>query len=199
MRIHSLKTGASEETPLMTKNMRRTKDLEKAMRYKKVIIRVQFPDKFVLQGVFRPLEPVGAVKQFVREHLQNSVDNFHLYTTPPKCLLKDDKQTLHQAKLIPAALVHVSSTQSSELVLRNELIEEAVSYLEAENKAFDILKKRNTDKKAPSLQSSDVSAPTTSSSRETTATETQRKPTASEFMPSKADGSSDRKVPKWFR
>uniref|UniRef100_A0A8C6NI09 ASPSCR1 tether for SLC2A4, UBX domain containing n=1 Tax=Nothobranchius furzeri TaxID=105023 RepID=A0A8C6NI09_NOTFU len=45
-----------EETPLMTKSMRETRMKEKIERYPKVVLRVQFPDRHVLQGFFRPLE-----------------------------------------------------------------------------------------------------------------------------------------------
>ena len=47
---------AMSEQPLMTQSMRKA-DLEaKYARYSKVIIRIQFPDRLVLQGVFRARE-----------------------------------------------------------------------------------------------------------------------------------------------
>ena len=40
----------------MTSSLRRAKLEEEYSRYDRVIIRVQFPDKLVLQGLFRPRE-----------------------------------------------------------------------------------------------------------------------------------------------
>ncbi|CAG5929026.1 unnamed protein product [Menidia menidia] len=45
-----------EEAPLMTKALRESQMKEKMERYPKVVLRVQFPDRHVLQGFFRPLE-----------------------------------------------------------------------------------------------------------------------------------------------
>ncbi|XP_075946640.1 tether containing UBX domain for GLUT4 isoform X3 [Anarhichas minor] len=45
-----------EEAPLMTKSLREAQMKEKMERYPKVVLRVQFPDRHVLQGFFRPLE-----------------------------------------------------------------------------------------------------------------------------------------------
>uniref|UniRef100_A0AAQ5Z3W6 RBD domain-containing protein n=1 Tax=Amphiprion ocellaris TaxID=80972 RepID=A0AAQ5Z3W6_AMPOC len=67
-----------EESPLMTKSLREAQMKEKMDRYPKVVLRVQFPDRHVLQGFFRPLETVGAVKQFVRSHLEDPQLSFYL-------------------------------------------------------------------------------------------------------------------------
>ncbi|KAI2658923.1 Tether containing UBX domain for GLUT4 [Labeo rohita] len=47
---------ALEEAPLMTKSLRESQMKEKLDRYPKVALRVQFPDRHILQGFFRPLE-----------------------------------------------------------------------------------------------------------------------------------------------
>uniref|UniRef100_A0A667WUM2 ASPSCR1 tether for SLC2A4, UBX domain containing n=1 Tax=Myripristis murdjan TaxID=586833 RepID=A0A667WUM2_9TELE len=67
-----------EEAPLMTKALRETQMKEKMDRYPKVVLRVQFPDRHVLQGFFRPLETVAAVRHFVRSHLENPELSFYL-------------------------------------------------------------------------------------------------------------------------
>ncbi|XP_043352438.1 tether containing UBX domain for GLUT4 isoform X5 [Dermochelys coriacea] len=45
-----------EEAPLMTKSLREAQMKEKLQHYPKVVLRVQFPDRHVLQGFFRPNE-----------------------------------------------------------------------------------------------------------------------------------------------
>ena len=45
-----------QDQPLMTSSLRKAKLEEVYSNYERVIIRVQFPDKLVLQGLFRPRE-----------------------------------------------------------------------------------------------------------------------------------------------
>ncbi|KAG8507539.1 Tether containing UBX domain for GLUT4 [Galemys pyrenaicus] len=71
-----------------------------------VALRVQFPDRYVLQGFFCPNETVGDLRDFVRSHLGNPDLPFYLFVAPPKTLLDDHTLTLFQANLFPAALVH---------------------------------------------------------------------------------------------
>ncbi|TSL68216.1 Myeloid-associated differentiation marker-like protein 2 [Bagarius yarrelli] len=82
-----------EEAPLMTQALREAQRKEKMDRYPKVVLRVQFPDRQVLQGFFRPLETVIA---------------------PPKTKLDDPTATLFQANLFPAALVYFGSDVKTE-------------------------------------------------------------------------------------
>lgn len=45
------------------------KTLHKLTRYKDTVIRVQFPDRLVLQGTFAAVDTVRAVMDFVREYI----------------------------------------------------------------------------------------------------------------------------------
>ncbi|XP_028675046.2 tether containing UBX domain for GLUT4 [Erpetoichthys calabaricus] len=83
-----------EEAPLLTKATRESKMREKLIRYPKIIVRVQFPDRHVLQGFFRPLETVGALEEFIKEHLNNPGLSFYLFVAPPKLVLDDPAATL---------------------------------------------------------------------------------------------------------
>ncbi|KAG8015168.1 Tether containing UBX domain for GLUT4 [Nibea albiflora] len=98
-----------EEAPLMTKSLKEAQMKEKMERYPKVVLRVQFPDRRVLQGFFRPLETVGALRHFVRSHLEDPQLSFYLFITPPKTILDDPSATLFQADLFPGALVYFGS------------------------------------------------------------------------------------------
>uniref|UniRef100_A0A673IAW5 RBD domain-containing protein n=1 Tax=Sinocyclocheilus rhinocerous TaxID=307959 RepID=A0A673IAW5_9TELE len=85
---------ALEEAPLVTKSLRESQMKEKLDRYPKVALRVQFPDRHVLQGFFRPLETVFFC---------------FLVVAPPKTILDEPNVTLFQASLFPAALVYFGS------------------------------------------------------------------------------------------
>ncbi|KAL4687540.1 hypothetical protein H8959_019668, partial [Pygathrix nigripes] len=67
-----------EEAPLVTKAFREAQIKEKLERYPKVALRVLFPDRYVLQGFFRPSETVGDLRDFVRSHLGNPELSFYL-------------------------------------------------------------------------------------------------------------------------
>ncbi|KAI8741993.1 tether containing UBX domain for GLUT4, partial [Biomphalaria glabrata] len=98
-----------EDQPLMTKAMKRAQTEALYDQYERVVIRVQFPEKLTLQGVFRPRELVSALYSFVQEHLENKKISFYLYTTPPKFILKDKKSTLSSNHLAPAVIVYFGS------------------------------------------------------------------------------------------
>lgn len=70
------------DQPMLTEKMREMEEeqsqLNKLNRYKAVIIRVQFPNRYVLQGTFTPYETVEKVLDFVRSYLMNADINFHL-------------------------------------------------------------------------------------------------------------------------
>lgn len=76
------KRAEYEENPLLTSALRKLEEDKKVLRhlnqYKKSVIRVQFPDRTVLQGTFKPLETIEVVMDFVREYLEDSSTEFHL-------------------------------------------------------------------------------------------------------------------------
>ncbi|XP_027019044.2 tether containing UBX domain for GLUT4 [Tachysurus fulvidraco] len=121
-----------EEAPLMTQSLREALKKEKINRYPKVVLRVQFPDRRVLQGFFRPLETVALLNQFVRTHLQDPDLPFYLFIAPPKTKLDDPSVTLFQANLFPAALVYFGSDVKTECYLRNDHVDSSVSALQAD-------------------------------------------------------------------
>nr|XP_046261757.1 tether containing UBX domain for GLUT4 [Scatophagus argus] len=120
-----------EEAPLMTKSLREAQMKEKIERYPKVVLRIQFPDRHVLQGFFRPLETVGAVRSFVRSHLEDPQLSFYLFITPPKTILSDSSATLFQADLFPGALVYFGSDVKTDFYIKRELLDSSVSAMQA--------------------------------------------------------------------
>lgn len=64
-----------EDAPLATGAQRELDSnkttLNKLHKYRRAVLRIQFPNQMVLQGLFGPLETVNAVKDFVKEYLAN--------------------------------------------------------------------------------------------------------------------------------
>ncbi|XP_030389828.1 tether containing UBX domain for GLUT4 isoform X2 [Gopherus evgoodei] len=97
-----------EEAPFMTKSLREAQTKEKLERYPKVVLRVQFPDRHVLQGFFRPGETVGILRDFVRSHLADAELPFYLFIAPPRAILRNENETLFQVWRILVLLRHYS-------------------------------------------------------------------------------------------
>ncbi|XP_064532412.1 tether containing UBX domain for GLUT4 [Pseudopipra pipra] len=116
-----------EEAPLMTKSLRESQLKEKLERYPKVVLRVHFPDRHVLQGFFHPSETVGILKDFVRSHLADAELPFYLFVAPPRIILNDESLTLFEAKLFPTAVIHFGSEECRACYLKSDLLSSAVS------------------------------------------------------------------------
>lgn len=73
--------GTSDQ-PLLTAQLRELEEskerISKLNRYKKAIIRIEFPDRHVLQGTFTPTETIEAVMDFVRTYLATPEIDFVL-------------------------------------------------------------------------------------------------------------------------
>ncbi|NXS95991.1 ASPC1 protein, partial [Jacana jacana] len=93
-----------EEAPLMTKSLREAQLKEKLERYPKVVLRVRFPDRHVLQGFFHPSETVGALRDFVRSHLADADLPFYLFIAPPRIILNEESLTLFEVRAHTCAL-----------------------------------------------------------------------------------------------
>lgn len=113
-----------EDRPLETQKLRDQRLSKEEKRYDFTIIRLSFPfDHLVLQAVFKPSdtieELVNLVKQFV------NVDDFYLYTAPPKKVL-DNKSTFLKEKLVPAALIQFGGNQKA--VIKDEFKQQISSF-----------------------------------------------------------------------
>lgn len=71
-----------EDAPLLTETQRQLDrdkhTLDMLNKYRNTVIRIQFPDQFVLQGVFGLVETVQHVKDFVKNHLDNPECEFSI-------------------------------------------------------------------------------------------------------------------------
>ena len=62
----------------MTQAMRSAARDTHMSKYPRAVVRVQFADKHVLQGLFRPRETVHALYKYVRERLRDDKMQFYL-------------------------------------------------------------------------------------------------------------------------
>ncbi|XP_072516923.1 tether containing UBX domain for GLUT4 [Salminus brasiliensis] len=185
-----------EEAPLMTQALREAQMKEKMDRYPKVVLRVQFPDRQVLQGFFRPQETVAALKQFVRAYLQDPELCFYLFIAPPKTVLDDPNATLFQANLFPAALVYFGSDAKTECYLRSDLLDSSVSALQADELIAGCIP-RSPGPSSSSLPPDDsVPLEPSEPSRIQQGPEETADPQSQAVKPTRTDPA---KVPKWLK
>ncbi|GMN38486.1 hypothetical protein TIFTF001_007717 [Ficus carica] len=103
-------------------------------RYKRAIIRIQFPDGVVLQGTFNPWEPTSSLYQFVSSALKEPSLEFELLhpvvvkrrVIPCFSAPGQKPTTLEDEDLVPSALIKFRPSETDSLVftgLCNELLE----------------------------------------------------------------------------
>ncbi|VDM96300.1 unnamed protein product [Thelazia callipaeda] len=92
---------------LRTEEMRNKDKILRNNRYKYTLIRIRFPDRFLLQGTFRCCEPFSAVRNFVEQHLSASESIvFDLIDPVSGKIISDYTKTLSELSLFPAAVLH---------------------------------------------------------------------------------------------
>ncbi|KAK1939426.1 Tether containing UBX domain for GLUT4 [Phytophthora citrophthora] len=103
-----------------TQAMRELDELKRKKVFQSALIRVQFPDRAVLQASFHPNETIQDVMDHVTECLadQYQTSKFHLYVTPPMQKLAAMK-TLAELNLLPAALMYLSWSVTPQTEMAN--------------------------------------------------------------------------------
>ncbi len=114
--------------------------LGKLHDYRRTLIRAQFslPDqrRIAIQAWFLPGETVADVKRLISEKFLD-VEDFELFTTPPKTILKT-VSTLLDLDLVPSALVHIDIKKSSgEMLLKQEILDKKSNFVGAKMAAKD--------------------------------------------------------------
>ncbi|XP_034393805.1 tether containing UBX domain for GLUT4 [Cyclopterus lumpus] len=186
-----------EEAPLMTKSLRETQMKEKMERYPKVVLRVQFPDRHVLQGFFRPLETVGTVKHFVRSHLEDPQLSFYLFITPPKTILDDPSATLFEADLFPGALVYFGADVKTDFYMKRELLESSVSALQANESIASCMLRSPTP--SSNTEGSEEPLPPPEPKEDTSGSTQDEGDSSTHIQAAKPPRSDPGKVPKWLK
>ena len=105
---------AAAEAVLMTRTAREAQARARAERMPPVPVRLHFPDGSIVQADFRATQPLAAVLDLARAVAAPALAAaLHLYTTPPKAVLRDAAATLFALQLYPAAHVHVGAAGES--------------------------------------------------------------------------------------
>lgn len=96
------------EVHLKTKKIRDAEAASRRARITKTIIRVQFPDTYILEAKFQPSDTLLSLIDLLKKVISRSELPFYLYTTPPKQRLQDLNKDFYSAGLVPGALIHFS-------------------------------------------------------------------------------------------
>ncbi|XP_013190543.2 tether containing UBX domain for GLUT4 [Amyelois transitella] len=164
-----------ENTPLIPASKKEEMDKQSTQQqlnnYKNAVVRVQFPDRIILQGVFSPNDKIADVITFIKSHLEYPEKPFHIFTTPLKETMDPD-MTLFDAKCVPCVHMHFKWAE-----------DDGKPYLREEIYA------KQTSSSAASLLASKYRAP----SRNVGESSGNCKKKTS------AASSSKNKVPKWFK
>ncbi|XP_024541227.1 plant UBX domain-containing protein 1-like [Selaginella moellendorffii] len=99
-----------EERFLKTAKSRDAEAAARRSKFAKATLRVQFPDSIIVEADFSPLDLVLKLVTMLEKLQLKPEIPFHLYTTPPKQILKDYNVTMYDAGLVPGALVYLSNS-----------------------------------------------------------------------------------------
>lgn len=98
-----------ENTPLTTTQQRaeleKQTSVQRLSLYKNAVVRIQFPDRIILQGIFQPTNTIQDVMDFIKEHLRKPEKKFYTFITPLKETL-DPAMTLLEARFVPCVHMH---------------------------------------------------------------------------------------------
>ncbi|XP_073542401.1 UBX domain-containing protein 6 [Phyllobates terribilis] len=93
-----------QDSMLKTKAMREREERHEMKKYKYTVLRIRFPDDYILQGLFYPQERLSVLVDFIRQHLQNDWLPFDLIS-PCGQKLEDEQATFFECGLVPSALL----------------------------------------------------------------------------------------------
>ncbi|XP_027525686.1 UBX domain-containing protein 6 isoform X1 [Corapipo altera] len=104
-REQRLRTEAVEKASMLRTRAMREKEEQREMRkYNYTLLRVRFPDGYILQGTFYAREAVSVLYSFVREALRDDWLPFELLG-PGGVKLADENLAFNECGLVPSALL----------------------------------------------------------------------------------------------
>ncbi|EPZ33275.1 hypothetical protein ROZALSC1DRAFT_26984 [Rozella allomycis CSF55] len=128
------KRNELENAPLKTKSIREKEIEQRKLKYPK------FPDEKIIQATFLSSETLSNIVDFIK--CSSTEEDFELFVSPPKRILANKDATLFDMKLVPAALIYVSSRKNSTKLLQSILVQLKSSFLES---VKDLPSKSNTE------------------------------------------------------
>lgn len=130
-----------EEKPLETSVLRQRRQQLQLLSYQFSIIRIYFPNRIVLQGIFLPTETIADVMKFVQKFLNSENIDFYLYITPPRKILSPES-VLVQEELVPAAILYFGSNTVANTDVLQEWCREKVSSPKAARYSAQLSRKK---------------------------------------------------------
>lgn len=181
LQTYAQRSERLREATMKTRKMRQAEEHQRMSQFRKVLIRLQLPDRVTLQGVFTPQTKIRHIIRFVRAALLDARNvKFHLFVVPPKRLLSNVEATLWNEGLVPAALVYIgvdSGPITSQDLLKPSLLSEITAPPEITDPSAE----------APIIKDLESTAKSTDNTSDADQEKTglQR--------------SNRRKIPKWFK
>lgn len=99
---------ADREGILRTKAMREREEQKSRRKYRYCLIRIRFPDGWLLQGTFAVQEHLSSVSEFVSEHLETPLPHVLADSVTGQKFRLEEEGTLADLGLVPAALLNFS-------------------------------------------------------------------------------------------
>lgn len=109
---------------LIPKSYKEKQALAARQKYKQAVIRIQFPDGVILQGVFLPAEATGSLYEFVASALKQPSLEFDLIcpgfprsrVLPHSPNVGERARTLQDEDLVPSALLKFKPNETDSVV-----------------------------------------------------------------------------------
>mmetsp|Transcript_7613 Transcript_7613/g.28535 ORF Transcript_7613/g.28535 Transcript_7613/m.28535 type:complete len:436 (-) Transcript_7613:59-1366(-) len=95
---------------------------KKKRRYDQALIRVRFPQGFILQGTFKPSHKLKRVHQMIQAILKDPQTPFYVYTAPPVRRYESLDSSLQELDMVPASILNISAMSGS-LEIREDIIQ----------------------------------------------------------------------------
>jgi len=132
-----------EDAPLLGQKYRaleREKVILKRLHdHPNTAVRIRFPDRFVMQGIFRTSDTIGSIKSWIRQFLSDEMLEFYLFTAPPKTVLQDEVKLVDEG-LVAMVVLYFGAEAMPE---NNRVLKEDV-YLKISDpeKTFELAKEK---------------------------------------------------------
>uniref|UniRef100_K3Y9S0 UBX domain-containing protein n=1 Tax=Setaria italica TaxID=4555 RepID=K3Y9S0_SETIT len=99
---------AEKSKMLKTRKMREAELAAQRAKIAKAVMRVRFPDGYILEADFLPSDRIHSLVDLLMKVLARPDLPFYLYTVPPKKRILDTSQDFYTAGFVPGANVHFS-------------------------------------------------------------------------------------------
>ena len=193
----------------MRQTQKEGKKLALMNKYKRSVIRVQLPDRHIIQAVFHPGADLSEVMDNLKRYLSiEEAEDLELFKTPPKTML-DLNQNLLDCELVPAALIYLTfknSTTTSSIQLSNEILDKLSNTTGAENALSEVGISKSVNGKNQNISTEEhiIPSQTVASSSTPPATNSDTSGTtaavaATKRPPTTNLASNSGKVPRWFK